>query len=798
MTNEFSVFISSRMQELAAERQAVGQFLSTLSDEFVTLHPWIFEADAPASNASIRQVYLDALKRSTLYIGLFWNDYGEWTIDEFRQATDWGIDRHIYVKNVEAERRDPRLTAFLNEQSDVVTGITPKWFDTLDDLTDQIKKSIDVWIKDRLLRRPGDMSATLIEFSDDLPDLPRQLIGRSAQLDALRSSLEQGDRVLLQGFGGMGKSSLASTAAANWLDDDRGSVLWLHAGDENADTVLEALVRPFDGQRQIATLSGSARLKAVRDVLNGSDATLLVLDDVWDGAALSQVLKGIPRKMPVIVTSRQRYALDHIIEVGKLGETDALTLLAHYAHQDYTANDSARELVRQLGYHCFALEIAGKTLQVDRILPHELLDRIKTAPHELAMPEDFAEEGRTSIVELMNASLYVLDESARQVFLAYGGLFVPAATPDLLARCLSEDVDAVREAVAVLQRRGLADYVRIGTRTSGPSEGYYRIHDLAFSYTKTIFSQHSAGFTQSIAACLAYAQAHTDDLTALDAEQSNLLGAAQMALDTGDERALVDLMQVLAGTYLLARGHTLNFLGLLNGAIAAAEHLGSEHDTIRQFLLGKRGNIYYDRGDLPNALLSYQSALDIAQSLALPDRSVILLCSVGKVLSDQYAVQEAQDRFAQAYTIATDLDDPFLLGFVLEHQGYHAQARGDFEAARGIFAEEVALAERLDDTDTLFFALLNLGSTEHEMGHFADALIYHQRALEIARGQDNQVWSAHALQSLGEDHNRLEQRDLAETCLRDARQGFRDSGMQAKVAEVEEYMATAGYPVNAP
>ena len=798
MTNEFSVFISSRMQELAVERQTVGQFLSTLSNEFVTLRPWIFEDDAPASNASIRQVYLDALKRSTLYIGLFWNGYGEWTIDEFRQATDWGIDRHIYVKNVEADRRDPRLTAFLNEQSNVITGITPKWFESLDDLADQIKKSIDVWIKDRLLRRPGDMSATLVEFSDDLPAMPRQLIGRAALLDALRESLEQGDRVLLQGFGGMGKSALAATAAAAWLDDDKGSVLWLHTGDENTDTVLEALVRPFDAQLQVATLSGSAKLKAVRDVLTGSEATLLVLDDVWDGAALSQVLKGVPRKMPVIVTSRQRYALDHIIEVGKLGENEALALLAHYAHQDYARDDSARELVHQLGYHAFALEIAGKTLQVDRINPHELLDRIKTAPHELAMPEDFAEEGRTSIVELMNASLYVLDERVRQIFLAYGGLFVPAATPELLARCLSEDVDTVREGVSVLQRRGLADFVRAASRASNPSGGNYRIHDLAFSYTKTIFTRHGPGYGPSIAACLAYAQAHADDLTALDAEQDNLLGAAQMAQEIGDERALVALMQVLAGTYLSARGHTLFFLGLLNAAIAAAEHLGPEHDTVQQYLLGKRGNVFYDRGDLPNALLSYQTALDIAQRLALPDRSVILLCTVGKVLSDQHADQEALGCFAQAHRLATDLDDAFLLGFVLEHQGYHAQSRGDYDAARVIFAEEVVLAERLDDSETLFFSLLNLGSAEHELGHFTAALPYHQRALEIAREQNNQVWSAHALYSLGEDHHRLEHRDLAESCLQEARQGFKDSGLQTKVVEVETYMRTAGYPVNTP
>ncbi len=65
-------------------------------------------------------MYLDALKRSALYIGLFWNEYGEWTIDEFERAREWGIDRHIYVKDIDSARRDRALRAFLEAQSDVI------------------------------------------------------------------------------------------------------------------------------------------------------------------------------------------------------------------------------------------------------------------------------------------------------------------------------------------------------------------------------------------------------------------------------------------------------------------------------------------------------------------------------------------------------------------------------------------------------------------------------------------------------------------------------------------------------
>ncbi|GIV81058.1 MAG: hypothetical protein KatS3mg051_0412 [Anaerolineae bacterium] len=64
MTAPLYVFVSSKMRELAAERQALRELIPALSNDVVTLQAWVFEEDAPATDRSIRQVYLDALKRS--------------------------------------------------------------------------------------------------------------------------------------------------------------------------------------------------------------------------------------------------------------------------------------------------------------------------------------------------------------------------------------------------------------------------------------------------------------------------------------------------------------------------------------------------------------------------------------------------------------------------------------------------------------------------------------------------------------------------------------------------------------
>ena len=134
MPTTLNIFISSKMIELQAEREALTALIDALDYGDIKLHAWVFEKDAYAKDDSIRSVYLKELQDSALYLGVFWNEYGEYTIDEFDHATTWNIERHIYVKDVDADKRDPRLTDFLKQHGDVRTGIASVWFKTTDDL----------------------------------------------------------------------------------------------------------------------------------------------------------------------------------------------------------------------------------------------------------------------------------------------------------------------------------------------------------------------------------------------------------------------------------------------------------------------------------------------------------------------------------------------------------------------------------------------------------------------------------------------------------------------------------------
>ena len=69
-TNQLlSLFISSKMAELAEERQAVQRALNAYP--MYAMYGWLFEKDAGARPESIQQTYLAEVASCDIYIGLF-------------------------------------------------------------------------------------------------------------------------------------------------------------------------------------------------------------------------------------------------------------------------------------------------------------------------------------------------------------------------------------------------------------------------------------------------------------------------------------------------------------------------------------------------------------------------------------------------------------------------------------------------------------------------------------------------------------------------------------------------------
>jgi hypothetical protein len=140
ITNQpLSLFISSKMSELADERRAIQAALAEFE-----MYGWLWEDDAGVRPEPIRSTYLTEVVACDIYIGLFWLGYGQYTIEEFEHARQHEKPSLIYEKYVITHQRDPKLQAFLDKLQQVKNpdGLTVCRFKTPAELASQVKKDV--------------------------------------------------------------------------------------------------------------------------------------------------------------------------------------------------------------------------------------------------------------------------------------------------------------------------------------------------------------------------------------------------------------------------------------------------------------------------------------------------------------------------------------------------------------------------------------------------------------------------------------------------------------------------------
>jgi hypothetical protein len=203
------VFVSSTMQELAAERQAVRAAIESLR-----LTPVMFELGARPHPP--RALYRAYLEQSDVFVGLYWESYG-WVPpgeelsgleDEYRLSGD--RPKLIYLK-MPAPERQPRLNELIVRiQRDDRVSYRP--FSTADELRTLVADDLAVLLTERFAAsaeaRVGPPRSSRIA---PLPRPATRLIGRDQDVTQVLDLLGDSDvrMVTIVGPGGIGKSRLA-------------------------------------------------------------------------------------------------------------------------------------------------------------------------------------------------------------------------------------------------------------------------------------------------------------------------------------------------------------------------------------------------------------------------------------------------------------------------------------------------------------------------------------------------------------------------------------------------------------
>ncbi len=805
------VFIGSTSIDLREYRESVRDVCLELG--FFPIMMEHFEAMGEGATKGSKH----KLDEADVYVGLFAFRYGyieagydrSVTEIEFDYAGERGLERLCFLADPShpwpTASMDPQNADRLQAFKSCINTLIRAQFTTPDNLKSEVMLALVKW-RERHPAAANVLSAVLADIPDDLleqPDPTIGLIGRDALREQVHTQLTRRKRVLLQGLGGMGKTALAATVAAEWIEAG-GPALWLNVGEADPDVICAALAVPFGDQgKEVANATGDARLQALRHLLVDAGVKLLVLDDVWNGAALATVMKAVPRDLPVLITARQIYPRFKHVKVGGLDRESSLELLKLHADAGDEIKDSAaQQLCDLLGDHPFALCLAGEILEtVPGMTPARLLERIQDKPFEMALPTD---EQRT-FMKLLQASLDTLDSpDARAVFYAFGAMTVPSATEELLALYLShagQDVD-VGAALEQLGQHGLVDYIvpKVG-------RGSYRMHRLVYSVARADFlktNDHPPDFEAVRTAVCDYTRLHKTDLPALDVEINNILGTAEQAR-SADPAFLVEIMLLLVeeGTYTEFRGFTPHTLELLSAAIDAALNTDPR---AAHFLLGKRGD-YYDQfvGQKDQALRDYNAALALSEQIGDPIRQAVILTTIGTVRFDQGAGDSASYH-QRAFDLATTQHDDYALALVTFNRGveeFSNEDGGSLDTALRLFQEAGASASRLiqagQATTRLkkvhYSALLNSGACQNELGRLDEAIATHQQAYAFAHELDNRLWMAYAQQGLGEDFDMLKQRPQAQAAFDQAYALFVAGGVASSADALKRFMQEQGYTV---
>lgn len=765
-----SVFISSTSYDLKRYRKAAIEVCRNLGFQPIAMEN--FEAmGVGATEGSKRK-----LREADLFVGIVAHRYGyiedghdrSVTETEFDYAGERGLDRLCFIvdpsyawpqRSIE-KRQVKRINSF---KAKIEKAVIRSLFTDVNDFRQKLTMALVNWQEWRTARS-GELDAIYATSPDDIPGRPERLVGRERLMAETHALLDKGKRVLLQGFGGMGKTALAAALAAERIEAGKGAVLWLRAGTEDRDDLLLAMVRPFNAQHSLTKETGIAnQARVVRLLLTEHQITLIVLDDVWNARALSQLLavNAVPGGVPIIVTSRNRFTGLTRVDVGRLERKAALELLCHYGDPAWMEDSDAHQLCEKLGDHSYAVKVAALTLALDDLSPKELLRRIEAAPWKLAVPEGSGEEGRSSIEELLTTSLHGLDEEARTVLLAFGAFFTASVTPEMLSIYMKLPPAVVEDALNRLQRRGLAE--RVSESDDRAIE--YRIHDLVYSYVRAQAGNDE--HYRALDACLTYLERYREpkpeNFAALRSELDNFIGASSWAMSVeryADVQRFANRLyrnfdSDTSEGFLHLQGYGNIATTLLEQAASASELLKDQANQAQY--LGSLGSAYRDLSLIKTGMKFYRQALKLYRDLGDVSGEGITLGRIGIAYRLSGQAQPAIEHLEAALTIARQVGNQRSEGINLANLGIAYRLVGKAETAVEYLQQALAIARARGDVRGEAINLGNIGDIYREQNQLEDAIRTYEQALAIARASGDKRGGGINLGRLGDAYRGLKQ-----------------------------------------
>jgi predicted ATPase len=743
------VFVSSTMNELAAERAAARRAIERLR-----LTPVLFELGARPYPP--RELYLAYLDQSDVFVGIYGQQYG-WIApgrdvsgleDEFIAAGD--KPRLVYVQSP-APDRDPRLAAMLRRVQE--SGLSYHAFHHPRDLARLISDDLALLLSDRFgtasrpyrptpqASRPHETQARA-RFGQDAFGAANRFIGRGQELAALRRMLTDGETrlVSLVGPGGIGKTRLAMQCLAEVAPEfDEVAVAQLDDVSPEQPLVASAIASVMGAPEG----SGVPLLDSIAGHI-GARRFLLVLDGfehIIDTAPLVAELVARTPRLTNLVTSREALHLtgERVVDVPPLAvpmwfdgveaarESDSVQLFLDRATAagaalplDDGQVQTIAEICHRLDGLPLAIELAAPRLRMLGV--DELMDRLDESLATLTGGARDLPERQQALRSTIAWSYDLLDDPEQVLFARLGVFAGGFALDSAEAICGDERVPAVFDGVSSLVDKALLrpDHSLHGQprfTMLGVIREYADDRLMAAGERDEQRLRH-AGFYRQLVIDASRRLRAGDMRPAVEqhmADEGNIRAALQWFVDARDGDAAAQMGRATWPLWFMQSRYTEG-LEAMERALNADLVLS---DDSRADLLLSLGMMAFESGD-------YGRASSVLQS--------------------------ARDRYVQrgdAYGVATA---SVPLGAMAALQ---QSADGD-----AVLRRSIDTLRRLDDQWELAFALLALGTTLVLVHREPEAIAPLEEGATIARAGDERIMLSNALIGLGWAH--MGQHDLME------------------------------------
>jgi predicted ATPase/class 3 adenylate cyclase len=605
----------------------------------------------------------------------------------------------------------------------------------------------------------------------NLPAQPTPLVGRSRELEAVRTLLLDEDTrmVTLTGPGGTGKTRLALQVAADLVDEFPGGVYGVLLAPIAHPDVVPLEVARVLGVEETPTLSIAEALKAAL----ANRRTLILFDNfehVGAAAALLADLHGACPGLKTLVTSREplRIAAERQYPVPPLGlpeKTDVSSALeaaeyeavmlfverARAVRPDFALTDETASIVAEICERLDGLPLAIELAAAwSKVLPPAALLRRLERRLELPATRSADVPARQSTLRQAIAWSYDLLSDEERRLHARLSVFVGGCTVEAAERVATPDGEPdVLEGIASLVDRSLLresedaegeprftmlatirEYAREHLRETGEEEDFLRRHALEF----TRFAEEADAGLRAGEQLLWFSR--------LEAEHDNLRTALDSSAANRDDQTALRLGGAL-GWFWYAHGHALEGCSRLTDLLARTESAPEELRARPMYALGV---LLDQRGEPERAADLIERSLAVFRKHGERERVGAALNSLGLIKRGLGDLEAARSLLEESIALRRELGDEPRTASALSNLGVVAFEQGDLDEAEARFTETIALDRTHGNEWGLAAALDNLAAVALERGDHEHARDLVREALDAAQRVGDREVIAFALE----------------------------------------------------